>query len=58
MDDLAAMDARIQMVNDDNTFLRKQLQGKNEQFLQQVIIILKVFLMIQKNKTLKKEFDQ
>ncbi|CAD8045506.1 unnamed protein product [Paramecium primaurelia] len=33
MDDLAAMDARIQMVNDDNTFLRKQLQEKNEQFL-------------------------
>ncbi|CAD8153997.1 unnamed protein product [Paramecium octaurelia] len=33
MDDLAAMDARIQMVNDDNTFLRKQLQDKNEQFL-------------------------
>ncbi|CAD8157669.1 unnamed protein product [Paramecium pentaurelia] len=33
MDDLGAMDARIQMVNDDNTFLRKQLQEKNEQFL-------------------------
>ena len=33
MDDLKDMETRITLVTEDNTYLRKQLEGKNEEML-------------------------